>query len=130
MNHFRLLAIGTMLTFALISPAQQTSPKPGDTGKQHQGQPVEQNAASNADQHLKMLSEKLSLSVDQQAKIRPILQQMMDARQKLMQDSSLSTEAREEKEKTLHEKASKQARKYLNDDQKQKLDQLEQEPHS
>jgi hypothetical protein len=55
---------------------------------------------------------------------------MFDARQRLAQDNSLSNEAREAKERTLHEKASKQARKFLNDDQKKKLDQLEQEPHS
>ncbi len=70
-----------------------------------------------------MLSEELGLSVGQQAEIRPILQQMMDARQKVMQDESLSSEAREQKQKALHEKADKQARKFLNDERKKKLDQ-------
>jgi hypothetical protein len=55
---------------------------------------------------------------------------MLDARQKVMQDGRLSAEAREEKQKALHDKADKQVRKFLNDDQKKKLDQLEQEPHS
>jgi hypothetical protein len=123
MNHFRLLAIG-ILTSALFSPAQQTTAAPDN---QQHGQPVAQNAPSAVDQHLKILSEKLDLSADQQAEIRPILQQMIDARQKLMEDNSLSKEAREDKQRTLHEKADKQARKFLNDDQKKKLDQLEQE---
>jgi hypothetical protein len=54
---------------------------------------------------------------------------MMDERQQLMQDNSLSNEAREEKQKTLHQNADKEARKFLNDDQKKKLDELEQQPH-
>jgi protein CpxP len=128
MNHFRLFVIQTMLMFALISMAQQTASTPAAADKQERGQPVAQSA-DPVDQHLRLLSEKLGLSIDQQAKIRPILQQMFDTRQKLTQDNSLSNEAREEKERTLHEKASKQARKFLNDDQKKKLDQLEQEPH-
>ena len=124
MNHFRFLAIGTLLTFGLLCPAQQTT---AGHPSAVNGQPAAQAPGSNVDQHLKALSEKLDLSLDQQAEIRPILQHMLDARQKLMQDSSLSNEAREQKHKALHEKAVKQARQFLNDDQKKKLDQLEQE---
>lgn len=121
MNHFRLLATGPILMFALICPAQQTPGGPADPGKQH-----EQSAA---DAHLRGLSERLDLSADQQVKIKPILEQMLAAREKVRQDGSLSSEARQEKEKNLHEKADKQVRKFLNEEQKRKLDQLEQEPH-
>ncbi len=121
MNHFRLLATGAMLMFALICPAQQTAGGPADPGKQH-----EQSAA---DAHLRALSEGLELSADQQVKIKPLLEQMLAAREKVRQDGSLSNEARQEKEKGLHEKADKQVRKFLNEEQKRKLDQLEQEPH-
>ena len=122
MNHFRLLATGTMLMFALICPAQQTAATSADPGEQRHEQ-------SAADAHLRALSEKLDLSADQQLKIRPILQQMLSAREKLMQDSSLSSEARQQKQKTLHDKADKQVRKFLSEEQKRKLDQLEQEQH-
>lgn len=98
MNHFRLFAIQTMLMFALISTAQQTASTPAATDKQQPGQPVAQST-DPVDQHLRLLSEKLGLSVDQQVQIRPILQQMLDARQKLVQDNSLSNEAREERER-------------------------------
>jgi len=121
MNHFRLLATGAMLMFALICPAQQTAGVPPDPGKQH-----EQSAA---DAHLRALSERLELSADQQVKIKPILEQMLAAREKIRQDDSLSSEARQEKEKSLHDKADKQVRKFLSEEQKRKLDQLEQEPH-
>jgi len=121
MNHFRLLATGTILLFALICPAQQTAGGPADPGKQH-----EQSAA---DAHLKALSERLDLSADQQVKIKPLLEQMLAAREKVRQDASLSDEARQEKQKSLHEKADKQLRQFLNEEQKRKLDQLEQESH-
>jgi hypothetical protein len=64
MNHFRLLATGAMLMFALICPAQQTAGGPADPGKQH-----EQSAA---DAHLRALSERLELSADQQVKIKTL----------------------------------------------------------
>lgn len=122
MNHFRLLATGTILMFALICPAQQTPARPADPANP-------QHEQSAVDGHLRALSERLDLSADQQAEIRPILQQMLAAREKLMQDSSLSNEARQERRKTLHDKADKQVRKFLNEEQQRKLDQLEQEQH-
>ena len=121
MNHFRLLATGPILMFALICPAQQTAGGPADPGKQH-----EQSAA---DGHLRALSERLDLSADQQVKIKPLLEQMLAAREKVRQDASLSDEARQEKQKSLHEKADKQLRQFLNEEQKRKLDQLELESH-
>ena len=127
MNRFRLLAIGTMLLVAITASAHKTDN--GATSQQEHGQAA-QSSAAEADQHMKMLSERLNLSVDQQAKIRPIVEHMLAERQRTMQDTSLSNEAREQKEKALHDKASKQARKYLNDDQKKKLDELDQQPHS
>lgn len=122
MTHFRLLATGTIVMFALICAAQQMPAGSADPGKQQQEQ-------SAADAHLRALSERLDLSADQQVKIRPILQQMLSAREKLMQDSSLSNEERQQKQETLHDKADKQVRKFLNEEQKRKLDQLEQEQH-
>jgi hypothetical protein len=127
MNRFRLLAIGAMLLVALTASAQQTDNR--TAAQQEHGQSA-QSSAAEADQHMKMLSERLNLSTDQQAKIRPIVEHMLAERQKVMQETSLSNEAREQKEKALHEKASKQARKYLNDDQRKKLEELEQQPHS
>ena len=115
MNRFRLLAIGTMMMFALTLVAQQTT-RPGG------GVPTVQG-------HLKVLTEKLALTGDQQTKIRPILQELHDATQKLVQDKSMSREERLENVRAWREKADKKIRKILNDDQKKKLDQLEQEPH-
>jgi hypothetical protein len=116
MNRFRLLTIGTMLMFALPVVAQQTTTKHSD------GVPTVEG-------HLKVLTEKLALTGDQQAKIKPILQEMHDATQKSMQDESMSRDERMDNVKASRYKADKKLREILNDDQKKKLDQLEQEPH-
>ncbi len=117
MNRFRLLALATALALAMTTFAQQ----PATSSQQDQGA----TAASPVDRHLHALSEQLNLTAEQQEKIRPILQGMIDGQHKLMQDTSLSDDQRHEQMKALHEKADKEARQYLNDDQKKKLDELE-----
>jgi Spy/CpxP family protein refolding chaperone len=82
------------------------------------------------EKHLKVLTEKLDLTGDQQAKIKPILQKLHDATQKLMQDESMSREERLGHVRPWREKADKKIREILNDEQKKRLDQLEHEPHS
>ena len=115
MNRFRLVAIGTIVMLALTVVAQQTT-RPG-------GVPTVQG-------HLKVLTEKLALTGDQQTKVKPILQELHDATQKLEQDDGMSQEERMGKVRASREKADKKIREILNDDQKKKLDQLEHEPHS
>ena len=125
MNRIRLIAIGIMLMFALTTVAQQTTTTPGSPAK---GVSAD-GGMPTVETHLKLLTEKLDLTGDQQAKIKPILQEMQDFTQKLMQDESLSREDRMGKVRACREKADKKAREVLNDDQKKKLDQLESEPH-
>src|SRR5271170_5994796 len=124
MNRFRVLSIGTILIVALAAPAQQTAPGPDGTD-QHSAQ----SGVPAVEQHMKLLTEKLDLTADQQASIKPILQEMHDGTLKLTQDQSLTREERLEKVRPLRVKADKQIREVLNDDQKKKLDQLEQEAH-
>jgi len=119
MNRIRLFAIGSMLLFALAVLAHQTGTAQNAHGH---GMP-------SVDDHLKMLSEKLDLTSDQQMKIRPILQELQDSAQKLMQDQSLSQEERRAQHKAQMKVADRKARAFLNDDQKKKLDALEEESH-
>ena len=116
MNRFRLLAIGALLTATLAVVAQQTTTKPGDP-------------APGVDAHLKVLSERLDLTAAQQAKLKPILQEMQGTSQKLMQDETMSRDERMNKVRACRDKADKKAREFLSDEQKKKLDQLEAEPH-
>jgi len=123
MSRIRLLALATTIfVLALTAPAQQAPGTPSNIDKDS---PVQHSSASDAEAHLRVLSENLSLTAEQQDKMRPILQNMLEERQKLMHDQSLSAEQREEKQRTLHDKADREARKFLNQEQKKKLDELE-----
>jgi Spy/CpxP family protein refolding chaperone len=119
MNRLRLLAVGTVLMFALSAAAQQTTTSPD----------AHTAAVAPVEQHLKMLSEKLSLTADQQDKARPILQEMHDGSQKLEDDQSLTADQRHEGMAPVFMKADKALREILTDDQKKKLDDLEAQMH-
>jgi hypothetical protein len=54
---------------------------------------------------------------------------MDDTVHKIMQDESMSRYERQDRAKALRFRADREIRKLLSDDQRQKLDQLESEPH-
>ena len=130
MNRFQSLALGTILIFALNVTAQQTATAPGFTNKGGQGQPAMQDDLPSADDQLKILTIKLDLTDDQQAKIKPILKDLHDATVKISQDQSLSREDRLARVRPLRYKAHDQIRAVLNDEQKKKLEQYMQGPHA
>jgi hypothetical protein len=127
MNHFRLLAIGMLLIFALICPAQQTATAPAGVDKQEHGRA--QDGVPTVEEHLNILTEKLDLTGDQQARIKPILQDLHDATLKFVGDKTLAADERLAKVRPLRYKADMKIREILNDVQKKRLDQFEQEPH-
>jgi Spy/CpxP family protein refolding chaperone len=124
MNRFRLLAIGSMLLIAPGMLAQQTAP----TGEPAKGA-AQGVVLPNVGDQLKVLTQKLDLSVDQQPKVKTILQELHDASLKLMQDESTSHEELL-KVRPLRMNADKKIREILSDDQKKKLDQYSQGPHA
>jgi hypothetical protein len=81
------------------------------------------------DPQLKLLTEKLELTADQQDKLKPILQEMHDTTLRLVQDESMSRDERMGGIRAARYAADKKIRVVLSDDQKSKLDQLEAEPH-
>jgi Spy/CpxP family protein refolding chaperone len=121
MNRIRLFALGTILMLALTTVAQQAT----TSSNGHGGS----DGVSAVEAHLKLLTEKLDLTSDQQAKAKPILQEMQAATQKFTQDESMSRDERMDNVRACRYKADREMRKMLSDEQKQKLDQLEQEPH-
>ncbi len=118
-----------MLIVALTAPAQQTATRPGVTDKREHGQGAAQDEVPIVGQMLKVLTEKLALTGDQQARITPILQKLHDTQQKLVEDKSLSREERLAKVRPQRDKADKKICKILTDDQKKKLDEFLQGPH-
>ena len=130
MNRFHALAFGAILIFASNVPAQQTATASGSADKIERRQPRMQDNVPSADEQLNVLTAKLDLTDDQQAKIKPILEGLHDATVKISQDQSLSREDRLARVRPLRYKAHDQIRDILNDEQKKKLEQYMQGPHA
>ncbi len=126
MNQICLLAIGSVLLFAPAVMTQQTPAQPGSPVKGA----AQDVALPRVEDQLKVLTQKLNLIDDQQAKIKPILQELHDASLKLMQDKSMSHEDLLSKVRPLRMNADKKIREILTSDQKKKLDLYLQGPHS
>jgi Spy/CpxP family protein refolding chaperone len=125
MNRIRLLAFGSMLLIAPAMLAQQTAQTGGPAKGAAQGVVL-----PDVGDQLKVLTQKLDLSVDQQSKVKTILQELHDAYLKLMQDENISQDELLGKVRPLRMNADKKIREILSDDQKKKLDQYLQGPHS
>ena len=81
----------------------------------------------NVEDHLKLLTEKLDLTADQQTKVKTILEDQRQQMDAIRKDDSLSREDKMSKMRALRETSQAKLREILTDDQKKKLDQLEQE---
>jgi len=112
-----LLAVG--LTFAQTSQDSQTPTPDKHAGMHHNGETV--------DQHLQMLSEKLNLTDDQKAKVKPILQDQMQQMKAVHEDSSLTQEQKRAKMKSIHESLHEQINAVLTPEQQVKFKQMGQE---
>ncbi len=127
MNRFRLLAIATFLMLALTTVAQQVTtgsaaPAKGSSAGNHAIVPA-------AEVQLNFFTAKLDLTADQQQKMKPILHELHDATMKLVHDQGMSREDYNSKLRDSRYTADQKIRAILNDEQKKKLDQVEQEPH-
>ena len=128
MNRYRLFTLGTVLIFALATHVQLATATAGAPAKNlSNGQGAR---LPTVETQLKVLTEKLSLTSEQQEKIKPILKELHDTTEKLAQDKNLSREERLSKVRPQRYKADERIRAILNDDQKKKLDQYEQGPHA
>jgi periplasmic protein CpxP/Spy len=112
-----LLAAG--LTFAQTSQESQAPTPDKHAGMHHSGE--------SADQHLQMLSEKLNLTDDQKAKLKPVFQGQMQQMNAVREDSSLSQEQKRAKMKSIHESLHDQINAVLTPEQQAKFEQMRQE---
>ena len=118
-------AVFVLLALAVYGQQQNPSaPAPSSGGTQG---PAAHRCMPSVDDQLKNLTYRLSLTADQQAKIKPILEDTHAQSQTLMNDSSLSQDERRNKMRSLHETSSTKIRDVLNDDQKKKFDAWQQE---
>ena len=122
-----LIALGTALTFSLATHAQQAPAAPAEAAQSTPG--ADSAGLPSVQTQLKVLTERLGLTDEQQGKIEPILKALHDKTETLMQDQNLSQEERLDKVRPARHKADAEIRAVLSDDQKEKLDRYEQGPH-
>ena len=125
MNRICLIAIGSMLLIGPAMLAQQTA----QTGGPAKGAAQSLGLPDVGDQ-LKVLTQKLDLSADQQPKVKTILQELHDASLRLVQNENISEDELLSKVRPLRMNADKKIREILTDDQRKKLDLYLQGPHS
>ena len=125
MDRIRSVAFSGLLIFAPVLVAQQTATEPGRPLKGA----VLASDLPDVENQLKVLTEKLDLTADQQPKVKTILQGLHDSTLKIMQDKTISRDQLLSKVRPLRMNANGKLREILSDDQKKKLDQYLQGPH-
>jgi protein CpxP len=121
MKTIRKITLLAVCALAAVAFAQQNPPPQGggDQGRRR-GMP-------SVDDQLKNLTEKLGLTDDQQAKVKPILEDAHSQMATLMQDESMSREDKMAKGRSLRETTNGKIRDVLTDDQKKKFDEMQKE---
>lgn len=104
------------------APGQQTQPPAPPQAQPPATQPP------SIDEQVKALAQELSLSNDQQAKSRTILEDQRQQAATVIADNTLTRDDKVEKIRAIREATIAKVRGLLNIDQKKKLDQILQEP--
>lgn len=128
MKHVRTFALLALFLLGAAALAQQNPPPqpPVGGGDQPQGQ---RRGMPSVDDQLKMMTDKLGLTTDQQAKIKPILEDQRTQAQAVMKDDSLSQDDKRTKMRSLRESTNSKVSDLLTDDQKKKYTEWQQEMH-
>lgn len=118
MKRTSIVLLTAAFLFAISSFAiQQPAGNPqGGEGHKHMG-----HGMPTVEEHLKMLTDELSLTPDQQAKAKPILEEHHQQMQAFMKDDSLSKEDRKKKMQAMHDDFQTKLGAVLTDEQKKKF---------
>jgi periplasmic protein CpxP/Spy len=126
-------ALGTLLTLgfgagsALGQDSQDTPPPPPQSNGQASpgmGRGMGRRSMETVDDQIKRLTKKLNLSDDQQAKLKPILEDQHKQMEAIHNDSSLSQQDRFSKMQDLRQSSDTQIKSVLNDDQQKNFDKM------
>ena len=121
MKTLQKLLLLAMCMLGMSALAQQNPPPPGGEG-QGQGRRM-----PSIEDQLKNLTEKLTLTDDQQAKVKTILEDTRSQMTKIMQDQDMSREDKMAKGRSIREAGNTKIREVLTDEQKKKFDDLQKE---
>ncbi len=117
------IGLGTVL-------AQDNQGQPPQGPPPGMGEHMGRHPMPSVDDQLKHLTNKLSLTDDQQAKLKPILEDQRKQMEQIHNDSSLSRQDRFSKMRELHSSTDNQIKAVLNEDQQKKFDKMREEQHS
>ena len=120
-NVSRFLTMALGLGLLSLPVMSQT----GSKGSMGEGQGRHHHGMRTADEQLEHLTKALNLSADQQAKIKPILQDQHSQIESLKQNTSMSKEDRHGKFKQIRQETHQKIRDVLIDDQKAKFAEMQ-----
>ena len=126
MKKLMMLALAGSFVFGMSVMPVQAQMGQGQMGQKHmqKGMNGKHYNAMNAEQQLKHLTVVLDLTAEQQAKIKPILEEREQQRQEMWKDNSLSRTDRQQKMMALREESKTKIEAVLNDQQKEKYEKL------
>ena len=116
-----MLTIPVVLATCSFS-AGQTSAAPQTSPQSHEAM-----GAPSPEAHLQMLSEKLNLTEDQKAKLKPIFQDQEQQLKAVHDDSSLTPEQKAAKKKAIHEATHDKINAVLTPEQQEKFKEMKKE---
>ena len=119
-NTFISLALGGLMVVAVSARAQDNAAPAPD-----QGQAARGPMRMNPDRQLERMTRELGLSADQQSQIKPLLMDRQQKMEAVFQDQSLSREDRRSKMQAIRQDATGKIEAVLNDQQKQKFEQMQ-----
>jgi len=120
-----VLSLGLGIAFGQNAQGQ-AAPDQSGQGAGMDGR-MGRHAMPSVDDQVKHMAKKLNLSDDQQAKLKPILEDQRKQMEQIRDDSSLSREDRFSKMKSVHENSAAQIKTLLNEDQQKQFDKMQAE---
>jgi protein CpxP len=118
-----LVMMLAMTAFSLAAAAQSDSQQGEKQGHARHGGMMHMSV----EERLQRMTKMLNLTDDQQAKIRPILEDQQKQAMALRDNTSLSQDDKRAKFQQMHEDSKEKIRAVLTDEQKAKFDQLHSE---
>lgn len=115
-----LTIAGLLMTASGLAIAQENA-----AAAPQQGGGYGHHGMMSPDEQLSHLTKALNLSSDQQAQIKPILQNVQQQGMQIHQDQSLSQQDRWSKMQALHQDTNSKIEAVLNDSQKQKFEEMQ-----
>ncbi len=119
-----LLSLGFGVVNAYGQDAQDAPPTPAQQPGPGMGRGMGRRPMESVDDQIKHLSKKLNLTDDQQAKLKPILEDQRKQIEQIHGDSSLSREDRFSKMQALRQSSDTQIKSVLTEEQQKSFDKM------